>query len=70
MVNVKFLDLPCRIKAVSTKNEDETYTVVINSKLNHEQQLESYKHEITHIVNEDFVKEDVDSIEYNVRKKK
>lgn len=68
MVNVQFLDLPVRVKAVSTKNEDNSYTVILNSKLSYEQQLESYKHEIFHIENNDFVKECVDSIEYNARK--
>lgn len=65
MVNVQFLNLPGRIKAVATKNEDESYTVVINSRLNHEQQLEGYQHELYHIDNNDFCKEDVDCIEYN-----
>ena len=65
MVNVKFLDLPSRIKAVSTKNEDDSYTVVVNSRLNREQQLEGYKHEIHHIVNEDHEKHDINYIEVN-----
>lgn len=63
MVNVKFLDLPTRVKAVSTKNEDDSYTVILNSKLNHEQNLESYKHEIRHIKNNDHDKQDVNMIE-------
>ena len=63
MVNVKYLDLPTRVKAVSTKNEDDSYTVILNSKLNHEQNLESYKHEIRHIKNNDHDKQDVNMIE-------
>lgn len=70
MVNVKFLDLPPKIKAVATKNEDNTYTVILNSKLNYEQQLESYKHEIDHIKNNDFCKECVDHIEYQAHNKR
>ena len=63
MVNIRYLNLPGRVKAVSTKNEDDSYTVVINSRLNHEQQIEGYKHELHHIVNEDHAKYDVESIE-------
>ena len=64
MVNVHLLPLPCRIKAVSTKNEDDSYTIILNSRLSHEQQIKSYKHELKHIKNGDFDKENVDIIEY------
>lgn len=64
MVNVRFLQLPCRVKAFTTKNEDDSYTIILNSRLNYEQQLKSYKHELDHIQNNDFDKEDVDVIEY------
>ena len=63
MVLVKFVDLPCRVKAVSTENEDGSYTVILNSKLNYEQNVESFKHEIRHIEKKDFDKDDVDMIE-------
>ena len=64
MVLVKFADLPCRVKAVSIENEDGSYTVILNSKLNYEQNLEGYQHEIRHIDNNDFCKECTDRIEY------
>jgi hypothetical protein len=57
------MDLPCRVKATSTINEDGSYTIVINSKLNIEQQLEGYLHELHHIDNNDFYSEDVSEIE-------
>jgi len=63
VVLVKFVDLPCRVKAVSTENEDGSYTVILNSKLNYEQNVESFKHEIRHIEKKDFDKDDVDMIE-------
>lgn len=63
MLNIKYLDLPGTIKAVSTKNEDDSYTVILNSKLNYEQNVSSYNHEISHIDNNDFVKECVNDIE-------
>ena len=68
MLNIKYLDLPCTVKAVSTKNEDDSYTVILNSKLNYEQNVSSYKHEMSHISNNDFCKECADNIEYNAHK--
>ena len=67
MVNVQYLQLPCKIKAVSTKNNDDSYTVILNSKLSYEQHLESYIHELKHITNEDHEKYDVDLIELKCR---
>jgi len=60
---IKYVDLPPKIKAVSTENEDGSYTVILNSKLNYEQNVESFKHEIRHIEKKDFDKDDVDMIE-------
>ena len=67
-VNVIFCDLPPRIKGMLVKTFDgeECYTVVINSRLNIEQQREAYKHEMKHMRARDFdeVDKDVDEIEY------
>ena len=68
MVIVKYLDLPCRVKGICTENEDDSYTIILNSKLNYEQNVESYKHELSHISNNDFSKECVDKIECDSRK--
>lgn len=69
MINVKYLQLPLRVKAVSIKNEDDSYTIILNSKLNLEQNKESYLHEIEHIKQNDFDKEDVNKIELELLKK-
>lgn len=45
-------------------NEDGSYTIFINSRLNYEQQMKAYLHAMKHIVGEDFRKEDVQHIEY------
>ncbi len=68
MVNIQLLNMPTRINAVSTKNHDDSYTIIINSRLNYEQQVESYKHEMHHIVNEDHGKYDVETIEVQAHK--
>lgn len=44
-------------------NEDGSYTIFINSRLNHEQQVKSYYHAMKHIAGEDFDKESVQEIE-------
>lgn len=69
MVYVHFLQLPSRVKGFSTKNDDNTYTIILNSRLNYEQQLKSYKHELFHIINKDFDKSDVDDIEFYAHSK-
>ena len=46
-------------------NEDGSYTIFINAGLNYEAQLKAYKHAIEHIENDDFVKSDVQEIEYS-----
>ena len=65
MVIVYMMNLPTRIKAVSTENDDSSYTILINSKLNIEQQKQGYLHEMNHIKNNDFEKFNVDVIEYH-----
>ena len=46
-----------------TENEDGSFTILINSRLSYEGQLEAYKHGIKHINNNDFQKDDVQKIE-------
>ena len=67
-VRVIYADLPPRIKGmlVKTFDEEECYTVVLNSRLNIEQQREAYEHELKHMRARDFDQTDksVDEIEY------
>ena len=67
-VNVIYCDLPPRVKGmlVKTFDGDECYTVVINSRLNAEQQQAAYEHEVKHLKARDFdeVDKSVDEIEY------
>lgn len=62
---IMFKDLPTTIKALTVNNEDDTYTIIVNSKLNYEQQHKSFEHELLHINSCDFNKFDVDKIECN-----
>ena len=53
-VNVVLADLPGTISAYTVANPDLSYTIVLNSRLNHERQLQAYGHEINHIKNGDY----------------
>lgn len=67
-VRVIYADLPPTVKGmlVKTFDEEECYTVVLNSRLNAEQNIETYKHELKHLKAKDFdqVDKPVDEIEY------
>ena len=52
--NVYFVELPCRIKGYVCKNEDDTHTIILNSRLSIEQNKQTYVHELNHIENNDF----------------
>lgn len=57
-------DLPCSIKGFIITVEDEEI-IVLNSRLTHEANLETYKHELKHIDNGDLYNDiEVDLIEY------
>ncbi len=45
------------------KNEDGSYTILINAKLSDQGRIEAYKHALKHIKNDDFDKMDVQEIE-------
>ena len=61
---VKLIALPHSIRSYVVLNKDQSYTIVLNSKLSHEQNMISYWHEIEHIKNGDYDKKcSVDMIE-------
>ena len=67
-VRVIYADLPPRIKGmlVKTFDEEDYYTVVLNSRLSAEQNMKTYEHEMKHLKAKDFdqVEKSVDEIEY------
>lgn len=65
MVFVKMVDLPVSVKAFVHRNDDDSYTIILNSRLCREQNVSSYLHELQHIDNADLESfETADSIEY------
>ena len=50
-----FQNLPYKIKGFAVYNSNEDYyTIVLNSRLSHDQNLKTYIHELEHITNDDF----------------
>lgn len=65
-----FKDLPTQIKALTIKNRDGGYTIILNSRLNYEQNRKSYLHELKHICNGDCDKCcDIDTIELKAHRR-
>jgi len=63
---VTLVELPGTVRSFVIAHADQTYTIVLNSKLSHEQHLLSYQHELDHIRNGDYDKKcSVDMIEIN-----
>ena len=68
-VRVILGDMPHRIKALTRKNEDDTYTIVLNARHTREQLQISYEHEMRHIVGDHFdIRDHVCSIEMETRR--
>lgn len=62
-VNIIFRDFPNYGKEMVVLNEDGSYTVFINTRLNYEQQMKAYLHAMKHITGDDFQKYNVQEIE-------
>lgn len=62
-VNVVLVNFPNSGKEMVVKNEDDTYTILINSRLSNDGQLKAYQHAMKHIENDDFEKSDAQQIE-------
>lgn len=55
---VKLVDFPvCTCGGIIMLNDDGTYTILINSRLSHAQNLDSLQHELNHIKNDDFFRD-------------
>ena len=62
-VNVVMLDMDLMVHEQITKNNDDSFTIFLNSKLTSEARLIAYEHAMQHIRNKDFDKNNVDEIE-------
>ena len=69
VVNIIYCDLPC-VKAIAEETEDiDTHNIYINKNLPHDRMREEIKHELMHIINDDFfLDEHVNLVEQMVRR--
>lgn len=66
---VRLADMPLTIRSF-VELENDFYTIVINSRLSYELQIECFLHEVSHITSGDFGKEGTaDEIEMSLHKK-
>ena len=63
-INTKLIDMDVLVGEQVIKNNDDSYTILLNARLSHERQLECYKHALLHINNDDFEKDNADEIEF------
>lgn len=54
IIQVFIVDMPTSIRGLTVRNEDDSYTILINAGLPHEEQIKVYDHEIEHINNHDY----------------
>lgn len=62
-IGVHFMDMDTAIEEEVHPNEDDSFTIIINSRLNWERQMSAYWHALQHIMRGDFDKVNADDIE-------
>ena len=62
-VNTVEADLPTTIPAYVIANPDDTFTIVLNSRMTRERRMQSYRHELMHIQNGDYERSSADLLE-------
>ncbi len=61
--NLQFIKFPNKIYEVVTPNEDGSYTIFIDNRLDEERRRQAFLHAINHIKSGDFYRKNVQSIE-------
>ena len=54
MIQVFLIDMPATIRGMTIRNDDDSYTILINAGLSAQMQCDTYDHEMEHINNHDF----------------
>lgn len=62
-IGVYFLNMDTAVEEEVHSNEDGSFTIIINARLNSERQMMAYKHALEHIMRNDFSKDCADDIE-------
>lgn len=63
LIGVHFLDMDLSVDEQVTSNDDGSFSIIINSRLNYERQILAYQHALRHIMENDFSKACADDIE-------
>ncbi len=56
-INIVITRLTPHVKAMTTPNDDGTYTIIVNNHLSREEAIKEIVHELTHIEGNDFSRE-------------
>ena len=68
-VNIGFLEhAPAGFHGMVVKNDDGFYTILLDPNDTFEQRLKTFRHELEHILNNDFSKSDIQLIETEAHK--
>lgn len=67
-VNIFLFKLPRKTKESIVLNEDDSYTIFIAEWLSVEEQRKVFFHAVLHIMNRDFVRDNVDDLELQALK--
>jgi hypothetical protein len=51
---VRLIDLPCTVRGYTALDDEGNYNIYLNARLNNEQQKNAYKHEMSHIMRNDW----------------
>lgn len=62
-LGVYIIDMKPKVEEQVVFNEDGSYSIFINARLNQERQMQAYQHALMHIMKNDFEKCDADEIE-------
>lgn len=62
-IGVYFINMDTAVEEEVHPNEDGSYSIFINARLNWERQMNAYKHALEHIMRDDFSKDCADDIE-------
>lgn len=60
---VIYQDLPDNLRGYVVKDANDFFTIVLNAKCSHDDALKTYRHEIEHIMHNDFTRRTADKIE-------
>lgn len=67
-VGVHIINMDTAVHEQIVLNDDGSFSIFLNARLNRETQIVAYNHALHHILNDDFYKSNVDSIEYQAHK--